>query len=403
MPAPRRSTALRRLSLGAFALLVAILIVPSAASAATRIGSVYTQTNSPGQNQIVVFDRYSDGTIVEVARVNTGGHGSPSPDCATPPAGPAFNTSCPIIDSQGSVVANSTGTLLFAVNAGSDTVSAFKIDINGIPHLVGTVPSGGHFPISLTIHNNVLYVLNERSGNIQGYTFTSSGQLTPIPGSNQPLSTHGAVGAAAQISFDTLGRNLIVTERNANVIDVFRVTNNVPGPAVAHPVAPGATTPFGFAVDPLNHLIVSDALSQVDGAATSYNLDSSTGAVTPINTQTSGGGAPCWVVVTPNGRFAFITNTTTKSIARYSVATDGTLTFLGTVATTRVPPGLSPQFPTDEALSPDGRFLYVLVPSVFSGDVSRIDVYKVGTDGSLTLIQQSPEDMPPGTSGLAVV
>ncbi|MGI8800995.1 MAG: lactonase family protein [Solirubrobacteraceae bacterium] len=384
------------------ALAAAALLIPSAAGAApAKVGNVYTETNDPGGNQIVAFDRFSDGTLAESQRVATGGVGEPAAACSmTPP----FDV-CPITDSQGAVNINPTGTLLFAVNAGSDTISSFRISPTRGLTLVQTINSGGDYPSSLTQDGNVLYVLNEETGNIDGFTFSSSGTMTEIPGSNQSLATPGPGGAAAQVGFDRLGRYLVVTERATSRIDTFKVTNGVAGPATSTVTPADATTPFGFAFDGLRHLVVSDALSEQTGAATTYN-ESLNGTLTPIDTESTNGGAPCWVVVTPDSKFAFITNTTTKSIARFALGTNGSLKLLGTTPILHTPDGPS-LFPTDEALSSDGRFLYVLVPSVFGGvigtgaNTSRIDEYSVGSTGDLTFVGSTPENMGPGVSGLA--
>ncbi len=400
MHAPRRLNAVPRPLLALLVLAAAVLVSPSTAGAAARVGAVYTETNDPTTNQVIAFDRLSDGTLVERQRVNTGGAGEPAAACSM---APPFDV-CPITDSQGAVSLNPAGTLLFAVNAGSDTISSFRV--SGLDlHLVQTVPSGGDYPQSITQHGDVLYVLNQESGNIQGFRFSSAGLLTPIPGSNQPLATPGPGGAAAQIGFDRIGRFLVVTERATNKIDTFRLSGDVAGPVSSITTPPDATTPFGFAFDPLRHLLVSDALSQTSGAATTYN-ESLNGGLTPNDTKSTGGGAPCWVVITPNGRFAYITNTTTKSVAEFQIASNGSLRLLGTVPTLHSPDGPA-LFPTDEALSPDGHFLYVLIPSVFGGvigigaDTSRIDVYRIGIDGLLTFLSSTQENMPPGVSGLA--
>ena len=387
-PAPRRTHAGRRVALGLSALAATALLVPAAAGAQTvKVGSVYTETNG-NPNKVVAFDRFADGTLAEVQRVATGGIGGLGPSCPGAP--------CPITDSQGAVALNATGTLLFAVNAGSDSISSFRVTLGGLQR-VGLVASDGDYPQSLTIHDDILYVLNQQTGSIAGFSFTATGAMTLIPGSARYLTTHGPGGQAAQIGFDRTGRNLVVTERATNIIDTFAVTNGVAGPAVAHPSA--AIVPFGFAFDGLSHLVVSDALSQVAGAASSY-LESPTGGLTPLDTESTNGGAPCWVVITPNNRFVYITDTTTKDVAAFALGTDGSLTFLGNTPILNTPPG-PVLFPTDEALSRDGRFLYVLVPSVFGPDISRIDAFSISTGGGLTLVASTPENMPAGVSGLA--
>ena len=84
----------------------------------TGVGAVYTQTNSPAGNSVVVFNRGANGTLTKREAVRTGGNGSKqSVGC-----GPG----CPILDSQTAVVVSNDGRFVFAVNAGSDTVTSFR-------------------------------------------------------------------------------------------------------------------------------------------------------------------------------------------------------------------------------------------------------------------------------------
>ena len=100
-----------------------------------------------------------------------------------------------------------------------------------------------------------------------------------------------------------------------------------------------------------------------------------------------------WVVLTNDQRFAFMTNTLSNTVSRFSIARNGKLTLLGNVPT-------GPGFASDEALSRNGKFLYVLLPSIMGG-MSHIDFYKVGSGGSLTHLGETPSNLPPGASGLA--
>ncbi len=356
-------------------------------------GAVYVETNAAPINEVVVFNRSANGTLTQRQRVPTGGTGGPSPACASPPGLGV----CPIADGQGEVNLSPDGRIVFAVNAASNTISSFLETSIGLV-LIDRQPSGGTYPVSLDSRGNTLYVLNQVTGNIAGFHFAHNGQLTAIPGSVRSLVTPGPAGAAAEVSFDRTGRYLAVTERATSLIDVFPLTAGVAGTATGHPAPAGASTPFGFAFDRFDHLVASDALSQKTGAATTYMAPAA--GLAAIDTQSTNGGAPCWVVITPDSRFVYITNTTTKTIARYALGTGGTLTLLGLTPTLGTPPGPI-QFPTDEALSRDGRYLYVLIPSVFGGPISRIDAYRVGRDGSLTLLQSTSANMPPGASGLA--
>src|SRR5207253_96166 len=111
-----------------------------------------------------------------------------------------------------------------------------------------------------------LYVLNAGgSGNISGFTVDNSGRLTPIAGSTQPLS--GSNVGPAQVSFSPDGRQLVVTEKTTNLLDVYSVdANGIASGPTTTPSAGG--TPFGFAFGHRSDLFVSEAA----GSASSYVL-----------------------------------------------------------------------------------------------------------------------------------
>jgi len=99
-------------------------------------------------------------------------------------------------------------------------------------------------------------------------------------------------------------------------------------------------------------------------------------------------------VITNNDKYAFTTNTLSQSVSRFSLSSDGDLTLLD--SDTKTGPG----FASDEALSRNSKYLYVLVPSIMGGS-SHIDAYRVGAGGTLTHIQETASNLPPGVSGMA--
>jgi 6-phosphogluconolactonase len=354
-------------------------------------GAVYTETQDPAGNEIVVYKRASNGTITERDRVATGGVGAAS----TPPFG------FPIVDSQGSVELTRNGRLLFAVNAGDDTISSFRVGKRGGLKLVDREPSGGDLPVSLDTRGHLLYVVNGLSGDISGFRFRRSGQFRPIPGSTESLSTPGGGGVPAQIGFAPRPfRVLTVTLRGTQVIDTFKLRRDgTPGPAKANPATD--MNPFGFAYRRNGTAIVSNAgeagdptdLTKFQGRTASYGLAADS-TLTPIDSiAMDGQRAACWVVITSNQRYAFVTNTLSQSVSRLRISSDGHLTLLGHTAT-------GPGFASDEALSRGSRYLYVLLPSIMGG-MSHIDYYRVGPGGSLTQIGSTPSNLPIGVSGLA--
>jgi 6-phosphogluconolactonase (cycloisomerase 2 family) len=372
---------------------VAGVALPAAAAGkhkARLIGFVYTETNDPAGNKVVVFNRYADGRIKKRRVVATGGRGGrqSQPGCPSP---------CPIVDTQGEVELALGGRVLLVVNAGSNTISAFRVTPGGLKR-ADKKPSGGVFPNSLTSHGDLVYVLNSNSRNIAGFRLSPNGKLTAIKRSRRPLTSNASSGASRQVGFDNSGRILVVTlfmpggtQTTVRAIDTFVVrANGTPGPARGYNTSSAA--PFGFAFDPRhNHLVVTHAPASV----ATYKV-TRRGAVTAVDTQPSHGDAPCWVQITRNGRYAYIVNSAgAPSVSEFALARNGKLTFLGR---TRTIAGENDK--NDSALSPDSKYLYVLAPGVTAGP-SHIDVYKVRKNGTLKLIQMTSNTLNPGVSGMA--
>lgn len=221
--------------------------------AADDPGAVYALTNSAQANAVAVFRRDANGSLDPAGTVPTGGRGNGQQ-----------------LGSQGALAGGSRRRL-FAVNAGSNSVSVLQVTSDGL-RLVETAPSGGTKPISLTVHGDLLYVLNAGGrGNIAGFRIGEGGELRAIAGSRRPLSTSAAGPAEAHFSPD--GDLLVVTEKATNTIDTYRVRDDgvADGP-VAHPSA--GMTPFGFTFDRRGHLLVSEAFGGTPGqsAVSSYRL-----------------------------------------------------------------------------------------------------------------------------------
>ena len=139
-----------------------------------KSGAVYVLTNQVS-NAVAVFDRAPNGTLTPAGIFSTGGAGNPVP----PPGDAAADP----LASQGALVLSNNNKLLFAVNAGSNEISVLSIGKDSLT-VVDKVSSGGVRPISLTLHGDLLYVLNEGgTPNITGFTVSNTGELTLLPSS----------------------------------------------------------------------------------------------------------------------------------------------------------------------------------------------------------------------------
>src|SRR5690242_15208281 len=112
------------------------------AGGSCAVGAVYALTNAPGGNAVVAYHRAADGGLTPVGTFGTGGAGTGTG-----------------LGSQGAVVVSEDHRFLFAVNAGSNSLSSFRILPDGLA-LVGVVPSGGTMPTSVAHQHGLLYALN---------------------------------------------------------------------------------------------------------------------------------------------------------------------------------------------------------------------------------------------------
>jgi 6-phosphogluconolactonase (cycloisomerase 2 family) len=340
---------------------------------------VFTQTNDAGGNAIVAYVRRANGSLAYLGTYSTGGRGT------APNAG---------LGSQGAVLLTPNNRVLLATNAGSNDVSSFALGKGGLK-LVSTVSSAGTRPISVAATNRVAYALNNGSSSVAGFRIGHGGRLTPVPGWTRSLTRSGA--NAAQVQFSKDGRFLVVVHRAAPGFDVFPVRED--GSLGAPVFSPSAgTAPFGFDITARGHVVVSEPGPNTPGteqSASSYDLlrDGRLRAVSAGVRSLQA--APCWVVITKDGRFAYTANAGSGSISGYAVAASGSLRLItegGRTGDTGVG-----STPLDMDVSRDSRFLYVIENA--TGNVMG---FSIRGDGSLASIGEVAPPLPVrGRGGLA--
>jgi len=344
------------LALGAAALVV-LSLVPGATASGGAAGAVYALTNSSDGNAVLVYQRGGDGLLTPAGSFATGGTGTVAS-----------------LGSQGAVIVSDDHQLLFAVNAGSNSISSFRIRPDGL-ELVNTAPSGGTMPTSVAFFRGLLYVLNAGSpNNVSGFAVDRDGSVAPIAGSARPLSADSA--GPAQVGFSDDGKVVIVTEKAMNRIDTYTVGTGglITGPLVHSSAGP---TPFGFAVDKRNTLLVSEA--GPGGGASSYRIGAD-GSLEPISSMVmTGQRAACWAAVTKNGRYGYVTNAGTGNISGFAIGQDGSASLLNADGVTATTGGN----PTDVAVSHDSIYFYARVAAL-----GEIAIFRIASDGSL-------ESLPP--------
>jgi 6-phosphogluconolactonase len=332
---------------------------------------VYVQTNAAERNEVIAFDRADDGRLEQLGSYETGGRGSGVPHLA----------------SQSSVVLSDDENWLLVVNAGSDELSMFAIEPDGL-RLAARVPSGGNAPTSVAERAGIVYVLNNGTPGISGFALADGG-LTAVDGSTRKLDS----GAdPAQISFSPDGRTLVVTERGTNSISAFAIDEQ--GLAQEpKTIASSGATPYGFAF--VNgSVVVTEAFGGEVGkaAASSYSLPEP-GRLEPVSASVADTRSEvCWAATTKDGRFVYVTNFGDGTISSYAVGDGGTIELLEPVAgSTR----MGEAGVRDEGITRDGGFLYAI-----DADAQRVFGWTIGADGSLEPVGEF-EGVPSTVAGLA--
>ena len=340
-----------------------------------QAGAVYVSTNSPADNEVLVYPRAADGSLAAPSAFATGGLGTGGG-----------------LGNQNAVVLSHDGRRLFVVNAGSNEVSVFAVRRSGL-ELLDRVGSGGTRPVSIAVRGRLVYVLNAGgTGNIAGFELGHRDRLQPIANSTRPLSSPAA--GAAQVSFSPDGNLLVVTEKATNKISVYSVGRD--GRATGPRVQPSiGATPFGFAFSNAGILVVSEAFGGAPDASalSSYRVRAggTLQAVSPSAGTTET--AACWVVITNNQRFAYTSNTGSGTITGYALDGDGRLSILSADGVTAT----AGAGPIDLALSRNSRFLYSL-----DGGSGTISAFRIKADGSLS-DRAGASGLRAGANGLAAI
>ena len=345
---------------------VAAFAVPANASARGFFPSgpghvVFVQNDDPAGNQVIAYDRGRDGKLTQAGTYSTGGLG-----------GVLDGSVVDHLASQGSLTYDRRHALLYAVNAGSNTVSVFSVRGDRL-FLRQILPSGGSFPVSVAVHGDLVYVVNARAGgSLQGFR-VFFGIVLPIRHSTRPLAlpavtTPEFVSTPGQVAFSPDGSKLLVTTKaNGSAIDVFGVRFD--GRLSDAPVVnalPGAV-PFAVDFDAAGHLVVTEAGTN---ALATFTL-AGDGTIAAIDSKLTGQAATCWVVQA-NGVF-YASNAGSGSLSSYRSSPAGLLTAVGLTPTDAGS--------VDAAATPDGRYVYVQ-----AGAAGIVDAFGVNGDGSLTAI-----------------
>jgi 6-phosphogluconolactonase (cycloisomerase 2 family) len=396
------------------------------------VATVFIESNDPepGHNAVLAFSRSADGALTPIGTFRTHGTGQLNLPKVVGPD-----------DSSQEVVATPDGRFLYAVNQGSNTIAAFRIDRDGSLDFIDTFASGGTQPDSIGIANGKLYVSNRGDAsatspgtvapNITGFTIDEDGALAPIPNSTVtfPVGTSPSQNLIAPngkfLFSDIFGTG---TAPQTNTLAPFQIKGDgtlalAPGGNVAGQAA-GTTTAapalLGAAANPNLPIVYAGLTGLAEVAVFTYDKTGRLSFVgaTPPNNQ--GGSAVCWADVSPDGKFLYTGDTGSNSVGVYSLADPLHPVliqelFLGGPQT---PPGSPSGTPRQTAVfqvavDPTGRFVYAINQNTSANGLfqegNQLHILSVGRDGRLSEAK-GPVILPPGSvpgtahpQGIAVV
>ena len=369
---------------------LAVTIGFNTANAQVPQGAVYVQTNALDGNAIAAFGRNLDGTLFHIDDYATGGLGSTEFD-----GGEGLD---PLISAD-SVIAVKNEEFLVTVNAGSDTVTSFRIEPDFSLTKISTIASGGVGPNSLAYSNGRLFVSNidrdgfalgdpntprgepNDEGNITGFFMNDAGVLTPLANSTIDLDNR-----PANLGFSADGSRLIVTSITAG-------SAALPGPGAANSVAV-----YDVAADGSVGSMVGSATGTVVGNPEGRNLASA------IDFDTTVVGGREFVVVTEAREFnaaggpPALPALQAGSVSVYELLADGSLVETESDFSIGNPAG-SPFDPTNQLttcwidFAPDGQTFFA--SNAINATLSSLYVTE---DGGLNLLEATAAE---GVSGFS--
>jgi hypothetical protein len=264
-------------------------------------GAVYTMSNAPTMNQILIHRLSIKGKLTMVGAVNTNGTG-------------VSTTKTDPLVSQGPLIVYSN--YLFAVNPGSNSLSMFMINSSDATQLtlLSVQPTNGWFPISVTVNDMYACVLT--GGNITGircFTYNSSG-LYVVPSFDRNLTSFisqtvppkGPPQSMSEILFSADNLSLIIAVKGLNEAArgylLFYLLSDHQTKLSSSPiqVTPNsAIFPFSMTLVERNGLLITDP--GAEGVLTlkysSTNGKITNSLFTPIDPSLAG--ALCWSTYSP--------------------------------------------------------------------------------------------------------
>lgn len=262
------------------------------------------------------------------------------------------------------IVANAAGTLLFAVNGHSDTISTFNINSDGSLTLANTSASNGAEPVSLGLDETppagtVMAVINQDadpgqtggSPNSTSFFVTPAGDLTPVANST---IIYPASSLPAQALVSPSGRFVFVVQFMGG------------GALTSYDVGAGGKLVLNNALTPSKGTVFLGATANAKQRAIYVGLPdvnmvgtytySSAGVIAFSHITTNPGLQVCWMTSNAKGTRLYTTETNSNSVTVYDVSGAN---FIKPKQLQHLPL-MTGGLATNVRIDPTGSYLYVL-------------------------------------------
>jgi len=273
--------------------------------------------------------------------------------------------------------------ILYATGFGK-AVLEYSIDKNtGAPTLITSAAGNSAFGIAITPSNTFLYASNAQDPGVNGFSISSDGGLSLLSGFPFLLPSYPAFNEVDSLAMDPAGKFLYAPDASSNQIVGFSISTSsgaltpIPGSPF-----PAGMPPLEVAVDPSGKFLYESG-----GGISGFTIDSSTGALTLIPGSpfsTLGSGDVDGLAFHPSGKFLYAAAFSTSKIAAYSIdTTTGVLTAVAgsvfSLSNSNAP------LPYSLTVDPTGKFLYAL------GENGMVYGFTIdASSGALTAITGSP-------------
>jgi 6-phosphogluconolactonase len=356
-----------------------VLLLAASAGAQNRFVYVNTQTDP---NIVTGYRINANGSLTQLAAApfSTGGVGGNG------------NTSGPM--NSMAIVPQGSAIYLYAANGNDPSVSIFTLDPQtGNLQLVGSPvllnDDSGVYNMSASPNHQLLYVANQFSSDIHAYAIApGTGGLTEIAGS--PFAA-GAEITGLQVTAN--GRFLVAAANSVNAVEVFSIASSGAIAQIAGSPFPSSADAYSVVSNCAGNLVYDVGFGGPDIDALQMASD---GSLTPVAGSPFSNGAPPEsdggggndsfdLVLSPNNRFLFTTDSFSSDDSSLAIAHDGALF-----------PVHSSPFNTGDwtggvAVTAAGDFLY----SVHFDD-EFVDGRAIGPNGELTAVPGTPFASAPG-------